>query len=161
MKIRRLLEKRVNSQLYSTDAHTDQQDDFSIFQLAITYQLGFGDKRDPSTSQQLLQHCGKTEKELSEAVSQIHEWDRKSPQHGTVYLELANQGHIQHQSEIERYRKLGKLEEAEKKIKQEISDLHDSSRGYSHVEDLLQMELISILRGQSSGKRPKSCSGNY
>jgi hypothetical protein len=98
-------------------------------------------------SQQALHRSGKTIKDLEEAISQIHEWREEPNNVDSTYSQLQSRGHIQMRDFNDDYRKSGKLDEAEKHIKQEICDMKTCSEN-SRTMTLLIHSLSLILSGQ-------------
>jgi len=142
--IRYCLEQKLSK--VATSTSSDRQ---FAFQLALFHCIGFGGARcDAETIENSLLGSTRSREELCEAVDLIHGRELKDTglreRYGTVYKELLRRGHVQSADVTEDYRTSGRLDEAEREIRQEIL-LAGREPEDSRIVTMLMHSLSAVL----------------
>lgn len=120
--IRHCLEARVLSseEAYSSDATRNL-----AFQLAFCYEMGFGGFRNLHKSRQMLLRSHRAQESLDKILGSIEQQESQSNNlhSGNTFHTLAKKGHILPMNLADMYRRDGKLEEAERETRREVSDV--------------------------------------
>jgi tetratricopeptide (TPR) repeat protein len=148
-RVRSYLRRELERKFYSSSKFSHN----IAFQLAICWSTGFGGLRNTEGSQKLLLKSAMSQDELNQAVRGIHSWGiTLDAQTGAIYNILSTLDLVEVLNLPDQYRRLCKLEEAEARLTQEITDTEASGGEHSRATITLVESLASLLAAQSRWK---------